>query len=238
MTDEHPSPSPASFRAAGLSPAPYETPLLCGIEPVDLLAQVCDGHGERLSAHQRQCPHCRLTLADYQRLWAPFVELAAEPVRAPRGLVERALSYVRETASGLGPVLLPLDERPDAPPPVGIDTPASAVPGRSWVGARVVVLSARLAAQGVPGVRLALSHLDVVPGAARSAPIDAVKEGDPTSRRRVTVLEVTVAADYGQDLHDLGRRIRWEVTHRVEALIGVRPASVSVHVDDVFPARP
>lgn len=46
-----------------------------------------------------------------------------------------------------------------------------------------------------------------------------------------------VAADYGQDLRELARRVRVQVTEAVDALTGVRPRSVSVFIDDVFPAR-
>ena len=186
--------------------------LPCGAEPVDLLAQVCDGHGAELTRHQRDCAYCRPLLIEQEQLWAPVEELAAEPVRAPSSIVEGALAHLREIADGPGGRLLPLDDAP------GEDL----VPGVSRIGARVVLRHARLAAQAVSGVRLALSRL----GARGDVAEDGTVE-----------LALTVAVDHHQDLHALAERIRTEVAAHVHALTGVRPTSVDVHIDDVVPVR-
>jgi hypothetical protein len=53
--------------------------LRCGRRVEDvLLAQVAAGHGDDRDAHQRRCPHCQAALAEYDRLWAPIVELATD----------------------------------------------------------------------------------------------------------------------------------------------------------------
>jgi uncharacterized alkaline shock family protein YloU len=49
-----------------------------------------------------------------------------------------------------------------------------------------------------------------------------------------TAIELTLAADYGQDLRALAERIRSEVTAGVRALTGLDPVAVSVVIDDVF----
>ena len=51
---------------------------------------------------------------------------------------------------------------------------------------------------------------------------------------RSTAIEVTLAADYGTDLIELGERIRSHVAARVRDLTGLEPATVTVNIDDVF----
>jgi hypothetical protein len=55
-----------------------------GAVPADLLAQVTEGAAPRDPAHQRSCPHCRAALAEFEDLWAPVRELAAEGARGSR----------------------------------------------------------------------------------------------------------------------------------------------------------
>ena len=60
-----------------------------------MLAQVTAGRGGDRDAHQRHCPHCHAALAEYERLWAPLTELAAEKLSAPDSIVENALRRIR-----------------------------------------------------------------------------------------------------------------------------------------------
>lgn len=92
--------------------------------------------------------------------------------------------------------------------------------GRTRVAATVVVEVARVAAGTVPGVRVAL--------AAHERGVEVGASGSTVAVR------VTVAADFGVDLHELGRRIDRAVGAQVSALVGVDVATVTVHVDDVL----
>jgi uncharacterized alkaline shock family protein YloU len=49
-----------------------------------------------------------------------------------------------------------------------------------------------------------------------------------------TVVAITLAADYGQDLEALGTRIRIVVADGIRAVTGLEPVAVQVHVDDVL----
>ena len=185
--------------------------LPCGAEPVDSLAQVCDGHGAELTRHQRDCAYCRPLLIEQEQLWAPVEELAAEPVRAPSSIVEGALAHLREIADGPGGRLLP-----STTPPGRTSCPGCPGSGRGWSCATPASPPRR------SRVRLALSRL----GARGDVAEDGTVE-----------LALTVAVDHHQDLHALAERIRTEVAAHVHALTGVRPTSVDVHIDDVVPVR-
>ncbi len=90
------------------------------------------------------------------------------------------------------------------------------------ISARVVVVIARQGAKDVPGVRVALSHpLEVSAGAAGAG----------------TAVQITLAADYGADLPDLGERVRQTVAARIRALTDLEPVDITVIIDDVFPPR-
>lgn len=88
--------------------------------------------------------------------------------------------------------------------------------GQTRIAARVVMVLARHLAGRVPGVRVALSGL--VAGVAGHS----------------TVVEITLAADYGQDLVALAARIRATVADGIRRHTGLEPVAVMVHVDDVF----
>ena len=192
--------------------------LACGTPTEDLLAQVAEGGGAHRSAHQESCPHCRAALAEYARLWGPVAELVATPVRAPAGLLDDVLARVRAAAgpSGWGRVE---DET-----------------GPYLVAARVVVAVAGHAARTTEGVHMALGALQEL--------ADTLDPRDGGHDRRVeagvigrsVALELTVAAEYGQDLHVLADRLRARVVEAVHAATGLRTTSVSVTVDDVFAA--
>jgi uncharacterized alkaline shock family protein YloU len=198
--------------------------LTCGRLVEDVLAQVAADRGGDLDAHQRQCPHCHAALAEYERLWAPLRELAAEKLSAPDSIVENALRRIRGAVEHLDYGVL-----------------ESAL-GRTRISARVVVVVARESAQAVPGVRVALSkHIasraddrrDVtcdgaVVGSAGRADVVAGVAG------RSTAIEITLAADYGIDLHHLGERVRAAVTAEVHALTDLEPVQVTVLIDDIF----
>lgn len=198
--------------------------LTCGRRVEDVLAQVAAGRGADRDAHQRQCPHCYAALAEYERLWAPLTELAAEKPNAPDSIVENALRRIRGAVEHLD---------------YGVHESAL---GRTRISARVVVVVARESAQAVPGVRVALSkHITSRADDRRDvggdgAAVDLVGGADVVAgvAGRSTAIEITLAADYGVDLHGLGEHVRAAVTAEVRALTDLEPVQVTVIIDDIF----
>lgn len=178
--------------------------LPCGRDVRGVLEQVAEDRAHEYDAHQQGCPHCRAALAGYDRLWAPVRELAAEQVEAPDSILEAALEQVRLALEHTDNGLF-RDEG-----------------GLTRIASRVVVLIARQSAQEVPGVRVALS---------RHGPGDGVQAGATGAS---TAVQVTVAADFGLDLVELGDRVRAAVAARIRELTRLEPAAVTVVIDDVL----
>ena len=211
--------------------------LPCGA-PIDrLLDQVSAGTASDRTDHQEQCPHCQAALAEYDRLWTPVRELAADDVKAPDSLLDETLRRLRSTTS---------------------DPTFASIPGpdgTTRVSARVIVVTARETAQDVEGVRIALGK--IVGPEARSpgdpAADDENQSDDSLIGARVegparddgprvvagvagrsTAIEITLAAQYGVDLIALGERLRADVARRIGTVTGLHPVTVSVVIDDVF----
>jgi uncharacterized alkaline shock family protein YloU len=105
-----------------------------------------------------------------------------------------------------------------------------------------VVAVARESAQAVPGVRVALGkHItsrtgdrsdvrghDAAVNPAGGAEVVAGVAG------RSTAIEITLAADYGADLHRLGEHVRAAVAAEIRALTDLEPVQVTVIIDDIF----
>ena len=181
--------------------------LTCG-RPLDaILEQVAEGRGHQPDTHQARCVHCQAALGEYDRLWSPLRDLAAEQVTAPEGKIDEALARIRGAIAEPDYATL---HSPD---------------GTVRVAARVVVVAARHSAQDIPGVRVALSRnltgtdTQVAAGVAGAS----------------TAIEITLAADYGQQLHRLGERVRQAVIARVRHLTDLEPVQVTVIIDDVLP---
>lgn len=209
MTQER-TPTGATVPASGRLP--------CGRDIDALVEQVADGAGGRRDAHQRSCPHCQAALAEFERLWAPVRAVSDHRPRAPEGLLDEALRSIRGVA---------------ADPEFGrIESDR----GRTRVSARVVVALARHLASRVPGVRVALSRLVAAGEGPETSVIDDGPEPEVTAGvvGGSTVVAITLAADYGQDLEALGTRIRTVVADGIRALTGLEPVAVQVHVDDVL----
>ncbi len=187
--------------------------LSCGRPVEDVLTQVAEGRGGERDAHQRNCPHCQAAIGEYDRLWAPLRDLAGQRVAAPDSIVEAALRRIRGAV-----------EHDD----YGV---FESTHGTTRISARVVVVAARETAQGVPGVRVALSkHVTGEgPGPDRSgADVTAGVAG------RSTAIEITLAADHGLDLQELSERVRREVASRVRALTHLEPVQITVIIDEIF----
>lgn len=182
--------------------------LMCGRSTDELIDQVASGRGDRRDSHQEECVHCRAALAEYSRLWSPVQDLAAERITAPEGRLDRMMRTLRGVLS-----------EPDYATLPGPD-------GVTRIAARVVVVTARRSAQQVPGVRVALSRkLD------DSAPDRGVSAGVAGES---TVIEIVLAADYGEDLHALAERVRRTVSERVGTLTGLSATEITVVIDDVL----
>lgn len=182
-----------------MTPEPTAERLACGRDADAVLDQVAEGRAGARDEHQRDCPHCQAALGEYDRLWAPVRDAAAAPVTVPDSVVRTALGRIRAAMS-----------RPD----YGlIESPR----GVTRIAARVVVAAARRGAQGVPGVRVALSK-EVAAGVAGTS----------------TAIQITLAADYGTDLVALAEQVRAAVTDTVRRLTDLEPSDVTVIIDDVF----
>lgn len=198
--------------------------LTCGRRVEDVLAQVADGRGVDRDAHQRRCPHCQAALAEYDRLWAPIKELAAERVSAPDSIVEIALRRIRGAVEHLDHGVL------------------ESARGRTRISARVVVVAARESAEGVPGVRVALSrqiarrtgNRGEIRGDGAAVDPPGGTEVVAGAAGRSTAIEITLAADYGVDLLRLGKDVRAAVTAEVRALTDLEPVYITVIIDDIF----
>lgn len=182
--------------------------LACGRSRDALLEQVAEGRGGDRDAHQRGCVHCQAGLGEYDRLWSPLRELAAEKVTAPEGRIDEALARIRGAVEDPGYAVL------------------RSAGGVTRVAARVVVVAARNSAQDVPGVRVALSR--ALTGRAGDSGVLAGVAGASTA------IEITLAADYGRELHVLGEQVRRAVVARVRRLTDLEPVQVTVIIDDVL----
>ena len=195
--------------------------LPCGAVPADLLAQVTAGAAPRDPAHQTSCPHCRAALAEFEELWAPVRDLAAEEVRAPADLLQAVMAQIRELArAGWSAVL---------------HDPA----GRTRIAARVVGAVARLAAESVPHVSLAFgggrmaTPPDTAADPARVAgPESAVATSVGTAGSRV-VVDVQIAVDYGVPVHAIAAAVRERIAAHIAEQTGLVATEVNVAVIDV-----
>lgn len=198
-------------QASGGGHIPLRPDLLpCARSRDDLLDQVARGDAATLDPHQNQCVHCQAALAEFDRLWSPMRELAAEQVDTPEAGIGAALARIRGAVEDTDYATLRGPQ------------------GTTRVAARVVVVAARHSAQEVPGVRVALSR-DLT-GSQQDTDSEVHVGVAGTS----TVIEITLAADYGRSLHQLAADVRRAVTDRVRHLTDLDPAQVIVIIDDVL----
>jgi uncharacterized alkaline shock family protein YloU len=183
--------------------------LPCGASVDDLVAQVADGNAARRTPHQQNCTHCQAALAEYDRLWGPVTALAAEQIHVPDSIIEEALRRIRQTSAHPDYGLLP-------------DTN-----GLTRISVRVIIVTARMAAERTDGVRAALTHARPIDGST-TATVAAGVAGTSTA------IEITIAATYGHDLPDLADRIRRAVATDIRERIGLQPTNITIVIDDVL----
>ncbi|SHK06906.1 Uncharacterized conserved protein YloU, alkaline shock protein (Asp23) family [Pseudonocardia thermophila] len=174
--------------------------LVCGRPIDDVIEQVAAGRAHVRDAHQEGCVHCQAALAEYQQQWAPLAALAAEPVTAPPGKIDKLLQRLRSTLARPEYAIIP---DPD---------------GELRIAARVITVTAREAAAQVDGVRVALTDTGVTAGVAGGT----------------TAIEITLAAGFGYDLHELADRVRAAVATAVRDITGLTAAEITVVIDDVL----
>lgn len=189
--------------------------LPCGADVDDLIGQVADGAAAERSPHQQDCLHCQAALAEYDKLFAPVRELAAEPVRAPDGTLDEVLRRIRATATDPLYAVISTDR------------------GSTRIAGRVVAVTARISTEQIPGVRTALARDEAIT-TERGSDVDAGVAGTSTA------LRITLAASYGEDLPALADRIRATVTHAIRHTTGLQPVEITIIIDDILdgPNRP
>ena len=200
--------------------------LPCGVVVEDLLAQVADGAPAANPDHQRGCPHCRATSAELEDLWSPVREVATETVQAPPGLLQAVMAQVRELSRNNWSAVL-LDPS-----------------GRTQIAARVVGAVARLAAESVPNVTLALGGGRVATPSHTAADraLIAGRSGEPATDVGVSgthvVVDVQIAVDYGVSMHRVAGQVRERIAQHIAVQTGLTTTEVNVAVVDVrIPAR-
>lgn len=191
--------------------------LPCGGNLSDLLDQVADQTPPTDPEHQRTCPTCRAALAELEVLWAPMNQLAAETVHAPTGLLDTIMDKVRRLPRNSWYAVIPTRQ------------------GDTRIAARVVGAIARLAAEEIPQVSLAL-------GGGRSGADHSLHElashvGEPATDIGVAgthvVVDVQIVVELGADIPGLADQVRSRIAERVAAFTGLTTAEVNITVVDI-----
>jgi uncharacterized alkaline shock family protein YloU len=203
-------------RAMAPADGPDDARLPCGVPVDELLAQVAERRRPRDPVHQRGCPHCRAALAELDEIWAPVHELADEEVHAPSGLLETVMARVRELSRN----------------PWYAVVPGSV--GGTRIAARVVGAVARLAAQSVPYVAVAV-------GRGRALPDDAERvageEGQAATSIGLAgthvVVDIDIAVDYGVPIPQVAHLVREHIRRDLRQHTGLTTIEVNITVVDV-----
>lgn len=179
--------------------------LRCGQPVDDLLSQVSEGQPPTDPEHQRTCPHCRAALAELDELWRPIRALAAEQVKAPAELLEQVMDRVRELVRQGWYAVIRSPE------------------GDTRISARVIAAVARLAAEQVPGISLAL-------GGGHATDTDVGIAGP-----RV-VIDVDVIIEMGTPIPTTSHTLREQIAADIAAHTGLHTAEVNIAIIDVVHA--
>ncbi len=186
-----------------------EDHLACGVPFEEILDQIADHRPPRDPNHQATCPTCRATLVELGKTWAAVEGLVAEQVRAPAGLLRAVMDRIQELSSH--------------PWHAVITTPD----GETKIAARVVAALARLAAQDVPQVSLALGSGNT--GNTGEAATDIGVSGTHV------VVDVDVVVEMGADIPRLADQIRARISHDISHQAGLTATEVNINIVDVAP---
>jgi uncharacterized alkaline shock family protein YloU len=207
-----------------VNPLPADR-LPCGKPVDDLLTQVTDRTALPDPAHQHSCPHCRAALAELEDLWAPVRDLAAEDVRAPAGLLQAVMAQIRDLSRNSWSAVLHDSG------------------GQTRIAARVVGAVARLAAESVPHVTLALgggrvaTPTDTAADPAKIAGPRAEPATDIGVAGTHVVVDVQIAVDYGAPMQQVAAVVRDRIARHIAAQTGLVTTEVNVTVVDVRPPQ-
>lgn len=194
-----------------------EDHLACGVPFEEILDQVTDHRPPQDRVHQAACTTCRATLAELQDVWNSVDELVAEDVRAPTDLLRAVMDRIRELSA--------------QPWYAVLDTPD----GDTKIAARVIGALARLAAQDVPRVSLALGggrtgtqhSRNELAGATGEAATDIGVSGTHV------VVDVDIVIDVGAHIPNLSHQIRTRIGQDIAAYTGLSVAEVNINVVDI-----
>lgn len=195
--------------------------LTCGALVDDLLAQVTDDDAPRAPAHQAGCPTCQATLAELSALWAPVRAIASEQVLAPAGLLSSVMARIRELSRNTWHAVIHSDQ------------------GQTRIAARVIAAIARLAAEDVPHVTLALGGGRTAQGhtAQEVAGPDVEAATDVGVAGTHVVIDVQVAVEWGAHIPQLADQIRDQITRHIAAHTSLRTDQVNIAIVDVQAPR-
>lgn len=197
--------------------------LACGSDVDDLLEQVADGRGGQPTDHQTHCVHCQAALREFSRLWAPVQQLADTPLAAPAGLADAVMNRIHKLVHDVWYTLQITDD------------------GVVRVAARVVARLARAAAARVPGVYVAFGR-STHGRLAELVETATLRHRHPHAAigvlGRTAVVDLALAVQYGQPIHDVARRVQHDVIRELRDTVSLTDVTVNVTVDDVTtPAR-
>jgi uncharacterized alkaline shock family protein YloU len=189
--------------------------LPCGASLDAFLAQVADRRPPRDPEHQRTCPHCRAALAELEQLWGPVHELADEPVKAPADLLATVMARIREISRNPWYAVVP------------------SATGGTRIAARVVGAVARLAAQSVPQVDVAIGRGRTVPADDDRTALDAAAGVDVAVVGTHVIVDLDITVDYGAAIPEVARQVRAAVLRDLQQHTGLTTTEVNVTVVDV-----
>ena len=193
--------------------------LPCGAEVDALFEQVADGHATDLDEHQRDCVHCQAALTELALLWAPVSDTAAAAVPAPAGMTAAVMSQIRVLVRDVWYTLQTTDM------------------GVIRIAARIVAALARDTARSVPGVRVALgrsTHSQLAALAEKATFAHRHPQAAVGVLGRTAVVDLAVAVQYGEPVHEVARTIQQQVITSLRDSIGLQTVNVNVTVDDVI----
>lgn len=206
-----------------LSSAALPEQMPCGADFDDLLEQIASGKGHDLTAHQRECTHCRAALAEIEQLWGPVAALAAERLEPPTDLVAKVMSLIRELAQEIWHVVLTGDR------------------GVTRIAARVIAAIARRAAARAPGVRVVLgrsSRANIVADTVKATQQHQQPGSAVGIAGQRAVIDLAVVTDYDTRIPDVAANIRSLVIGELNELAGFDEVRVDIFVDDVTDQGP
>lgn len=163
--------------------------------------------------------HCQAALREFSRIWAPVRARAAETISLPGALTSVVQGQLRRLVTDVWYTLQLTDG------------------GQVRVAARVVANLARAAARTVFGVRVAFGRSSTA-RIASQVERATLRHLHPHAAvgvlGRTAVLDLALAVQYGQPVHDIAREVQHRVISELRDKVGLQDITVNVTVDDVL----